>query len=181
MTLPDGEHAFEGDLRPPYDLFGQLHPGREVAQAVPQLLERVPLHIGALGAVAVLVGDEVEPLARRQLVKGVAHAALGAADKAAIAFEKASKSGERAPSEGAYYKALALQNALRRIYPPYFDPEKKQAALETYRELVKRDPENGQVVSGYLAASVDMNQDADEAIAAGTLLPMLRLVGATAR
>ena len=53
-----------GTQRAPHDLGGQFHARFQVQQAVAQLLQRVELHVRALAAIAVLVGHEVEALAR---------------------------------------------------------------------------------------------------------------------
>ena len=56
--------------------------GSRFAQAVAQFLQRVALHVRALAAIAVLVGDEIELSCRgASLFERMLHAALGHDDE----------------------------------------------------------------------------------------------------
>src|SRR4051794_36772830 len=77
IALLYGKHALDGKCRPGNKVRGDLNPRLQVLEAVPQFLERVPLHIRALAAVAVFVLYVVELLAGSEFVKRVVHAALG--------------------------------------------------------------------------------------------------------
>src|SRR6516165_2402197 len=75
--LLEREHAFERHQGAFDDLARQLDPRFEVLEAIPQLLERVQLHVRALAAIAVLIGHVVEALVRRHPLQRIVDAAFG--------------------------------------------------------------------------------------------------------
>src|SRR6185437_9943855 len=59
----------------------QLNAGLECFETIAQLFKRVQLHVGALAAIAIFVGNEVKALAGRLFFERVAHAAFGHHDE----------------------------------------------------------------------------------------------------
>src|SRR3954451_24293182 len=75
------EHPFDRDQGTTENVRREFDTGRERIQRIAQLLERVQTHVGTLAAIAVLVSNEVELLARRQLFERITHTALGHNDE----------------------------------------------------------------------------------------------------